>query len=201
MTRLLSTLILSAVLALPALADTADVKTGTTVITFSDTVATALDLAEVAFKKAQPARINPGKGALTYVASGGAIDLSNGKTEIIHSGGITLGKGESTVTLLDPIIELSEAGVDPAVARISAILVVNGVSKGRAHVFNISGTVFANTPVQVPNNNKISANDLELTLTSDAATELNTAFGVTVFDTVTVVGTADINLKLASSTL
>ena len=39
--KLLSTLVLSAALALPALAETADVKTGATVITFSDTVATA----------------------------------------------------------------------------------------------------------------------------------------------------------------
>ena len=117
--KLLSTLVLSAALALPALAETADVKTGTTVITFSDTVATALDVAEVAFKKAQPARINSGKGSLTYVASGGAIDLATGKTEIINSGGITLSKGESTVTLLDPIIELSDFAAGTPFARIS----------------------------------------------------------------------------------
>src|SRR5262245_1986454 len=159
MHKLLSTLVLSAALAIPALAadirETADIKTGTFSITFGGTLMIGLDTADVAFKKAQPARINPGKGTITYVATGGAIDLVSAKTEIILSGGITLAKEIVppatapsapkpdkvfvTATILDPIIELSETGVVPAVAKVSAIVIVNGASKGRIDLFNIAG--------------------------------------------------------------
>jgi hypothetical protein len=222
MIKHLSTLILTAALTLPALAGdaervTADIKTGTTVITLNDAVATGLDTADVIFKKAQPARINPGKGALTFVASGGAIDLGNARTEIIHSGGITLAKEivppliapsapkapteYKTATILDPIIELSESGAVDPVAKITAIVVVNGVSQGRVDVFNIEGTVFSGVPVIVPKNKKVTALDLSLTLTTEAATALNAALGVDVFSDATEVGTAKIDVKLASSNL
>jgi hypothetical protein len=222
MRRLLSTLALSVALTIPAFAgaqepETADIKTGTFSITFGGTLSTALDAADVVFKKAQPARINPGKGTITYVATGGAIDLLNAKTEIIHSGGITLAKeivppGIAplapkpekqflTATILDPIIELSEIGAQTAFARVSAIVVVNGTSKGRIHLFNIDGTVFGGAPVIVPKNKKITALDLSLKLTSDGATELNNALGVTAFTADTEVATAKIDVKLASSNL
>jgi hypothetical protein len=222
MHRLLSTLVLSALVAIPALAvdvkrETADIKTGTFSITFGGTLTTALDAADISFKKAQPARINPGKGTITYVTTGGAIDLINAKTEIVHSGGITLAKEIVpptisptaakepkeflTATILDPIIELSESGVEPAVKEVSAIVVVNGVSKGRMHIFNIVGTVFGGTPLIVPKNKKITALDLSLSLTSDGATELNNALGVTAFAADTEVATAKIDVKLASSNL
>jgi hypothetical protein len=208
MNKLLSTLVLTAALSIPLFADTAvpvstgtaDIKFGTTVLTFSDTVATGLDTAEVVFKKAQPARINPGKGTLTFVASGGAIDLANAKTEIINSGGVIMTKGEATVTLLDPIVELSEASAEPTVAKISATVVVNGASQGRKDLFNISGTVLT-APVIVPHNRKITAKDLNVTLTSEAATALNTALGITVFTSDTAAGTVDISVKLGSSNL
>jgi hypothetical protein len=217
MHKLLTTLVLSTALAIPALAveedrQTADIKTGTTTITFSDAVATA----DMVFRKAQPARINPGKGTVTFVASGGAIDLVNAKTEIIHSGGITLAKEivppliapsapnsdkqYKTATILDPIIELSETGVEPAVKKVSAIVVVNGVSKGRIHILNIVGTVFGGAPVIVPKNKKITALELTLTLTSDGATELNNALG-TSFTPDLEFGTAKIDVKLASANL
>src|SRR4030095_3597878 len=107
-------------------------------------------------------------------------DLVNAKTEIIHSGGITLAKeivppliGTSapksdkqynTATILDPIIELSETGVEPAVKNVPAFVVVNRVSKVRIHIFNIVGTVFGGAPVIVPKNKKITALELTLTL-------------------------------------
>src|SRR4030095_3868609 len=200
MNKLLYTLILTASLSIPVFADTADIKFGTTVITFSDTVATGRDAAEVVFKKAQPARINPGKGTLTFVASGGAIDLVNAKTEIINSGGVILTKGEATVTLLDPIVELSEVGAETPVAKISATVVVNGVSQGRKDLFNISGTVLT-APVDVPHNRKITAKDLNVTLTSEAATALNAALGITVFTSDTAAGTVDISVKLGTFNL
>jgi hypothetical protein len=201
MNKLLATLVFASVLALPAFADTVDIKTGTTVLTFSDGVADGLDLAEVALKKAQPARINPGKGTLTFVASGGAIDLVNGKTEIVNAGGISFTKGESKVTILDPIVELSDTTIVTPEAKITAILVVNGVSQGRVHIFNIEGTVYGSVPVSVPKNRKITATNLSLKLTSDAANALNTALGITVFTTDTVAATAAFNVKLTSSTL
>jgi hypothetical protein len=200
MNKLLYTLILTAALSIPVFADTADIKFGTTVITFSDTVATGLDTAEVVFKKAQPARINPGKGTLTFVASGGAIDLVNAKTEIINSGGVILTKGEATVTILDPIVELSEVGAETPVAKISAIVVVNGASQGRKDLFNIGGTVLT-APVTVPHNRKITAKDLNVTLTSEAATALNAALGITVFTSDTAAGTVDISVKLGTFNL
>ena len=222
MNRYLSTLLLTAALTLPALAgvqerETADIKTGTTSITFGGTLATALDTADVVFQKAQPARINPGKGSVTYVASGGAIDLINAKTEIVHSGGITLAKEivppaiapsapkapkqYKTATILDPIIVLSEVGAVTPVAKISAIVVVNGVSLGRLDVFTIDGTVFETAPLGVPKNKKITASDLSLKLTAEAADALDAALGLDLFDNTTVVGTAEIDVKLASSNL
>jgi hypothetical protein len=201
MNKLLSTLVLTSVLVLPAFADTADVKTGTTVLTLSNDVSTALDTAEVTLKKAQPARINPGRGTLTFVASGGAIDLNNGKTEIVNSGGISFTKGESKVTILDPIVDLSDTTIVTPEAKITAIIVANGVSLGRMHVFNIEGTVFSSVPVTVPKNRRITASNLSLKPTSDAVTALNTALGATIFSTETVAATASINVKLTSAKL
>lgn len=230
MTKLLSTLILTAAISLPAMAAppvegpaTGDVKTGTTVITFADAIAEALDTADVVFKKAQPARINPGKGTLTYVASGGAIDLGNGRTEIINSGGITLAKEivdppitpsapkapkqYKTATILDPIVEYSSTpnptpGEEPIVVqKISAIIVINGVSLGRVPVFNVEGTFFGSTPVLVPKNGKISFLDLSLKLTPEVAEALNEALGVPAFNSDTEVAKADITVKLAAGKL
>jgi len=217
MTKLLSTLVLSAALTLPALAgdpapETKDVKTGTSTITFSSEVAELLNTAGIIFQKAQPARINPGKGALTYVASGGSVDLVDAKTEIIHSGGITLAKeivnpslqGGSkepkqykTATLLDPIIVQPESG---AAAVLSAVIVVNGDSQGRVNVFNIAGGILT-SPVSVPNNLKLSINDKDLALTAEAAAALNAALEVTAFQADQVVGSVDISVKFASSKL
>ena len=150
-------------------------------------------------KQVQPARINPGKGALTFVVSGGAIDLGTARTEIINSGGITFLKGETRVVILDPIIELSE--VETTIAKVSARVFVNGAIQGRMHVFNIGGTVFGETPVMVPKNKKITASDLPLIPTTDAANLLNNVLGVTVFNSDTEVATAKISVKLASSNL
>jgi hypothetical protein len=219
MTKILSTLILTAAFTLPAFSGgeaervTADVKTGTTVITFNDTIADALDTVGVIFKKAQPARINPGKGSLTFVASGGAIDLANGKTEIINSGGVTLAievptvpiepmapktpKQYKTATILDPIVVLSETGAVTEVKTISAIIVVNGVSLGRLNVFTIDDTVLGTTPITLPKNGKITASDLSLKLTAEAVTALNEALGVPAFTADTEIGEADINVKIA----
>ncbi|HET6407860.1 MAG TPA: hypothetical protein VFG14_08255 [Chthoniobacteraceae bacterium] len=217
MTKLLTTLALATVLALPAVAvdevqETKDIKTGTTTITFDAAIATALDTANVFFQKAQPARINAGKGTVTYVASGGFLDLADAKAEIIHSGGITLAqeivavearapkapKQYKTVTLLDPIITQATSG-GPAV--VSAVVVINGDSQGRVNVFNIAAGI-ATTPVEIPNNQKLTVSGASLTLTAEAATALNTAFGlVDVFTADQVVGEADVNVKFASSKL
>lgn len=229
MTKSLSTLILTAALSLPVIAAppvtgpaTGDVKTGTTVITLDDTIADALGTAEVAFKKAQPARINPGKGTLTFVASGGAIDLGNGRTEIINSGGITFAKEidtpivpmapkapkqYKTATILDPIVEYSETAApvptDPpiVVKKISATIVINGVSLGRVPVFNVEGTFFSEPPVLVPKNGKISFLDLSLKLTPEVADALNQALGVPAFNSTAEIAKANITVKLAAGKL
>jgi hypothetical protein len=226
MIKILSTLVIAA-LTLPMVAVepvepvTADVKTGTTTITLDETITTLLsnESNAVIFKKAQPARINPGKGTLTYVVSGGSIDLTTGRTEIINSGGITLAKEiveapvaptaaqqpkqYKTATILDPIFEYSQTGTEPVVTveKISAVIVVNGVSLGRLHVFSVEGSVFAATPVVAPKNGKISVSDLSLKLTSDAVTALNEALGVTAFTADTEIAKADISVKLAASKL
>ena len=107
MKHLAHTLALAVALTVPALAvdvapATKDVKTGTTTITLSSELSDALEVAEVLFKKAQPARINPGKGTLTYVSSGGHLDVVDAKTEIVNSGGITLAKEKSLVDAIAP---------------------------------------------------------------------------------------------------
>jgi hypothetical protein len=55
--------------------------------------------------------------------------------------------------------------------------------------------------VIVPNNKEISASDLPLIPTTDAANSLNNVLGVTVFNSDTEVATAKISVKLASSNL
>lgn len=222
MIKTISTLAVLAALVSPVFGgaidrQTADVKTGTVVITLNDTLTDALDVAEIAFRKAQPARIKAGKGELTYVVSGGAIDLSTGKSEIVASGGITLAKEVppapmepnavkvpkqfKTATILDPIVDLSELNAETPVKKISATIVVNGASLGRMDVFTIDGTVFTGPGVALPKNKKISVKDLTLKLTVDAATALNEALGVPVFTGDTEIGTVDLNLTAASSNL
>lgn len=222
MIKSISTLVVLAALVSPVFGGviervTADVKTGTVVIALNDTVADALDVAEVVLKKAQPARIKPGKGELTFVASGGAVDLSTGKSEIIASGGITFAKEVApgpiepnaikipkqfkTVTILDPIVDLSDLNADVVTKKISATIVVNGALLGRLDVFTIDGTVFSELGAILPKNRKISAKNVSLKLTADAATALNEGLGVPVFTGDAEIGKIDLNVTTASSKL
>lgn len=182
----------------PQASGTVDVKTGQTAIQLNSTFSGALEVSEVAVAKIIPGKVVSPKGELRFPVTGGAIDLATLTSEIIHSGGVNFSKGDVSVSAVDLIIRIPATGSE-ASSAVSAIVVVNGTSLGRVDLFGIDAVLTA--PLEVPNNKKIVLKDVDLTLTQTGADALNAAFGVDVFNTTSVVGTATVSATVVKGSL
>jgi hypothetical protein len=72
------------------------------------------------------------QGTVNFPVVAGAIDLTNAKGELIHSGGLTLSAGGTKVQLQSFTIDTASA--QPV---ISGIVSVNGQLLGRLPLFNL----------------------------------------------------------------
>ena len=123
-------------------------------------------------------------GSVTLPIIGGVYDPGSSTGEIIHRGGVVLKSDDVKVVLSNLILEVTE-GSEPV---ISGLVVVDGALQGRHPLFKVD---FGATDVTLkPTLLKIS--DADLTLTSEAAEALNTAFSLTEFAEDDTVGEADI---------
>jgi hypothetical protein len=128
-------------------------------------------------------------GIAEFQITGGAADLDTTKVEIIHSGGLSLKSGSTTVDLTDFIItNLGDRAILTGLVTINQDLVT------RAPLFDlkIGG-------VEVSGDRTRSTLDLEnvaVTLTSEAANTLNQAFKVSAFTAGFTVGTAEVEASL-----
>jgi hypothetical protein len=115
------------------------------------------------------------QGQVYFPISGGAIDLANAKSEIIHTGGISLTAGATRVELSDFLIDTIEA--KPV---LTGIVVVNDSIVDRIPLFDIALPAGFTVPL-APRGRSLTISGAGLTLNATAAGALNSVFGVTAF--------------------
>lgn len=130
-------------------------------------------------------------GMATFPAVAGAFNVNNAKTQILHSGGLTLSGSKARVRLQSYIIDtLSGSPV------VTGIVVVNGIIVKRIALFDVhlpSGIKF---PLMPANGDMLALSNIELTLNSGAATALNNVFGVNAFMGGMKIGKAKVSLTV-----
>ncbi len=154
---------------------------GRTSVTLSADFANALGTLRVTADGVQPGRLR--NGVASFPISGGVIDLANARGEIVHTGGLSLRAGTTTVQLLNFTIDTS--GTQPV---LTGAVVANGDFVGRLPLFNLQLPTLT-LPIR-PNNNRVTIPNVRVTLTAQAAAALNAAFGVTAFAANFNIGTA-----------
>ncbi len=176
---------------IPVSSGTVDVKTGNTALTLDQQFVTTLNTAAISLKKVIPGKIKPGKGELNFPVSGGAFDLADTKSEIVHGGGITFVANGVTVAISELILTSPASTDTTTTPGISALITVNGALSGRVDLMAVDFSSIT-APFTLPRNKTVVLSNLPLKLTADGATALNTAFSTTVFTPDMVVGTATV---------
>jgi hypothetical protein len=166
-------------------APTAQITGGYTLVEPSSTFTGALTTLQVQLSKVVPGAVYQ---VLYFPITAGRLDASNAKVEIGHAGGLTLTRGATTVNLTDFVIDTT--GTTP---RLTGLVTANGSIVGRIPLFNITLPSGLRTPLTLPAAPNIAVIEgSQLALTSDAATALNGAFGVTAFTVGLNIGVASI---------
>jgi len=165
-------------------APTVNTYVGNTTVTLSPVLLNALSSLHVTPSRQFPGELN---GAVArFPIPTGQIDLATAHGEIVHSGGLNLKAGNTTVTLSDFVIDTT--GSAPV---LTGLVTANG-DLARLPLFDIALT---QTPV-IKNYGvagQVTISGASLTLTSAAAAALNQAFGVSAFSQGIPIGTASVN--------
>lgn len=154
-------------------APTAQVRDGYTLVELLPEFVTALGSLGIAPSKVLPATLY--QRIAYFPITGGRIDASNAKGEVPHSGGLTLTRGGTQVVISDFIIDTTSS------PKLTGIVTANGSIVGRIPLFNLALPQLV-LPLQLPAGPEtllIEGN--RVTLTAEAATALNGAFGTTAF--------------------
>ena len=170
-------------------AQTYTVESGKTSVTLDASFVSALKSLGVTPGTIGPTTISG--GVATFPAVAGAFDVNNAKSQILHSGGLTLADSHARVRLQSYIIDTVTGS--PVV---TGIVVVNGVIVGRMNLFNVhlpSGIKF---PLALTNGDMLALTNIELTLNSGAAAALNKVFNISSFMGGMKIGTAKVSLTL-----
>ncbi|MCX7595083.1 MAG: hypothetical protein N2235_15250 [Fischerella sp.] len=131
---------------------------------------------------------------ISFPISGGAIDLGTIKTEFIHLGGLSLSTSATTVELSDFII--TTLGDKPV---LTGLVTAGDNLVGRIPLFEL-GLPELTPPLEQERNRLIliELDNVNLTLTAEAAQALNQAFGVTALTAGTKIGVAHVDLTAAT---
>lgn len=173
---------------------TTTIDSGKTTVTLSTTFVEALSKLEITPGTVDPTRLF--NGTVDFPVTGGAIDLDTAKGNILHSGGLTLTKNNTVVTLQSFIIDTT--GSQP---QITGLVSVNGTLLGRLPLFNVALPSNFSLPIKPAEFLSLAAVQIEgaeLTLTSTAAGALNNVFNTEEVPANLNIGTADV-LLIASS--
>jgi hypothetical protein len=162
-------------------------RAGETAVTLSTDLVSALGALQV--QAGVYGNTNIGVDAIAFPITGGAADLNSTKVDIIHDGGLTLSTAHTTVDLTDFIItNLSDRTV------LNGLVSVNGDLVTRAPLFDVQvGSIDASLG---QGQSVLNINDVNLTLTLEAASTLNQVFGVTAFTSGFNIGTAQVEAFL-----
>ena len=179
--RMLAALV---ILCVGAFAQSPNVVTGTTYVTFSKSFVTAAQSLGLSLGTVSPTEVV--QGTAGFPITGGALEIDNAKGEILHNGGLTIRAGSTTVRLQDYVIDTT--GASPV---ITGLVVVDGKVLGRVPLFNVLLPANFTLPLR-PKNGILDVKYPKLTLTSTAATALNQVFGTTAFKSGFYIGFARI---------
>ncbi len=159
---------------------------GNTAVTLSQDLLSALGTLQVEAKGFGTTDISD--GIAEFDITGGAADVTNAKVDVLHDDGLTFRKNNTTVDVTDFIVDnLGDR------ATLSGLITVNGSLTSRLPLFdlNVSGvTPSADT-------NTLQLQNVGVTLSNDAATALNQAFGGNSFTPGFNIGTAQSVIKLS----
>src|SRR5512145_1319338 len=154
-------------------APTAQIRDGYTLVELLPEFVGALNSLGIAPSKVLPATLY--QRIAYFPITGGRLDAANAKGEVPHSGGLTLTRGGTQVVLTDFIIDTTST------PKLTGIVTANGSIVGRIPLFNLALPPLG-LPLQLPAGPEtllIEGN--RVTLTAEAATALNGAFGTTAF--------------------
>lgn len=184
---------LAAVLSLPVAASaapTVNTFAGNTQVTLSNEFVAALTTLGIAPSAEFPGSLVAGRA--TFPIDAGEFDAGTAKGEIIHTGGLNLRRGGTTVTIATFTIDT--IGTQPV---LTGIVKANDSIVGRLPLFNLSlpALTLPIRPIQfppplAPQFAQVVIPGVGVTLTATAAAALNEAFGVTAFAAGIPIGTA-----------
>lgn len=125
-------------------------------------------------------------GVADFLITGGATDLDSTEVEIFHRGGLTFTAGDTEVSLTDFVI--SNVDSDPV---LTGTVIANDNLVTRIPLFDLElGDIDTSSRGIFTD---LDLNDVNVTLSNDAATALNDAFEVDAFSAGLNVGTAQVD--------
>jgi hypothetical protein len=173
--------------AIGANAQTQNVRNGITAVSLAPSFVSALTSLKVA-----PSPLGSSQligTTIDFPIVGGAFDPATVTTELIHSGGLRLTAGKTVVDLRDFIIDATSAQ-----PTITGLVIADGQLVGRVPLFNLS---ISGKDVETADGFLVYIKDVGVTLTSGAASTLNSVFKTDALTGTTKIGTATV-LAIAS---
>ncbi|MBL0289819.1 MAG: hypothetical protein IPQ15_03785 [Betaproteobacteria bacterium] len=155
-------------------APTAQINGGYTLVEFLPDFVNALTSLGIAPSKTLPATLYQRIGY--FPITGGRIDAATARGEVPHAGGLTLTKGATQVVLSDFIIDTASGQ-----PKLTGIVTANGTIVGRIPLFNLALPAIALPLTLPPGPEILLIEGNKVTLSQEAATALNAAFGTHAF--------------------
>jgi hypothetical protein len=152
---------------------TAQINSGYTLVELAPSFVGALTSLGVAPSKVLPGTLH--QRIALFPITGGRLDASNAKGEVPHSGGLKLTSATTQVIISDFVIDTT------ASPKLTGIVTANGSIVGRIPLFNLALPPLSLPLTLPPGPEQLLIEGNRVTLTAEAATALNGAFGVTAF--------------------
>jgi hypothetical protein len=179
--------LVSLVLLLPMSAlgqHTVTIEAGRTTVTLASSFVSALGSLGVTPGTVEPTELNGDR--VNFPITGGAFDLDTAIGQVVHSGGLTLTAGSTEVRLQSFIIDTTST-----TPEITGLVVVNGKLVGRLPLFNLSLPDGVRLPIK-PEDSVFHEKGIGVTLSSTAASALNSTFHTTALAGGLEIGTANV---------
>lgn len=167
------------------------VEAGNTTVTLSKDFAMALDDLGVSQGSIRPTEHESYN--VNFPVTGGEIDLSTAKAQLLHSGGMKFTAGGTEVDLSSFIIDTT--GATPV---ITGLITVNHALWGRVTLFDLMLPSGLQVPLTAPNG-RVALSGVGVTLDATAAAALNQAWKVSAFKAGFNIGTAKVVIYVNGS--
>jgi len=143
---------------------------GRTTVTFAPDFLTTLSTLKITPQAVTESQLYGDK--IFFPITSGALSLDSARGQILHTGGLSLVAGTSSVRLYSFVINTLNDD-----AYVTGLVVANGRFLGRVKVFRVELPGDLKLPLD-PKDGDFFLSDVKLTLAADAATALNDAFNV-----------------------